>query len=98
MIQKTMIWVKSHLKNLRHALFPIPIFMVSLLISTAWADEKILVFPQSAYDSYIIYQNLIIFWLFIIGLIVIIRMKLKEIERTQKLGADKKDDQAPRLE
>jgi hypothetical protein len=72
-------------------------FALCLLSSAAGAAEKIAVFPQSAYDGYIIYQNLAIFWFFIIGLIVIIRMKIKEIERTQKLGVDRDDENAPRL-
>ncbi len=66
--------------------------------SMAKAAEKIAVFPESPFDTYIIYQNLAIFWFFIIGLIVIIRMKLKETDRTQKMGVDKDDENAPHLE
>lgn len=73
-------------------------FMMFQLSTTAGAVENIAVFPQSTYDAYIIYQNLAIFWFFICGLIVIILMKLKEIERTQKLGLDADDDNAPRLD
>lgn len=65
---------------------------------TAAAADKITVFPESAFDAYQVYQNLAIFWFFIIGLIVIIRMKLTEIERTQEMGAHQDDEGAPRLE
>jgi hypothetical protein len=49
-------------------------------------------------EGFIIYENLVLFWIGIIGLIVIIRMKLKEIERVQALGADKEEKDAPVLE
>lgn len=49
-------------------------------------------------ERFIIYENLALFWIGIVGLIVIIRMKLKEIERVQTLGADKEEKDAPTLE
>jgi hypothetical protein len=49
-------------------------------------------------ERFIIFENLALFWIGIIGLIVIIRIKLKEIERTQKLGIDKEEKDAPVLE
>lgn len=49
-------------------------------------------------EQFVIYENLIFFWIGIVGLIVIIRMKLKEIERTQALRADKEEKNAPILE
>ena len=49
-------------------------------------------------ERFFIYENLALFWIGIVGLIVIIRMKLKEIERTQALGADKEEKDAPTLE
>lgn len=64
----------------------------------AAAAEKVAVFPEVPYDGYIVYESLIVFWAAIIGLIVIIRMKLREIERTQALGADRQDKDAPLLE
>ncbi len=60
--------------------------------------EKIAVFPTAPYDGYIIYESLAVFWLFIIALLVILRMKLREIERTQALGLDQEDPDAPLLE
>jgi hypothetical protein len=62
------------------------------------AAEKIAVFPATPYEGYIVYESLAVFWLFIIGLIVIIRMKLREIERIQALGAEEEDPNAPLLE
>jgi hypothetical protein len=66
--------------------------------SLAFAEEKISVFPTSPVEAYTIYTSLAVFWLAIIGLIVVIKMKLNEIERIQKLGIDKEDSNAPRLE
>lgn len=68
--------------------------------ATSWAADKIQkidVFPPTPYDGYIIYESLAVFWLFIIGLIVIIRMKLREIERVQELGVEEEDPGAPML-
>jgi hypothetical protein len=56
--------------------------------------EKIAVFPTAPYYSFIIYENLAIFWIAILILIVIIRMKLREIERVQEMNKEDKD--APR--
>lgn len=66
--------------------------------ATLWGQEKIEVFPAVPYDRFIVYQNLIIFWIGIIGLIVIIKMKLREIERTQKMGIDKEEKDIPVLD
>jgi hypothetical protein len=65
---------------------------------SAFAEEKIPVFPTTPVDVYAIYTSLVVFWLAIIGLIVVIKMKLNEIERIQKLGIDKEDTNAPLLE
>ncbi len=70
------------------------IFAFSFL---AFAEEKILVFPDKPVEVYTIYASLAIFWLAIIGLIVVIKMKLNEIERIQKLGIDKEDPHTPVL-
>jgi hypothetical protein len=61
-------------------------------------QDKIEVFPAAPYDRFIVYQNLIIFWIGLIGLIIIIRMKLKEIERTQRMGIDKEEEDIPLLD
>jgi hypothetical protein len=74
-------------------------FLMSLSFFKAaplWGQEAkkaIEVFPSTPFYQYIIYENLVVFWIVIIGLIIIIRMKLKEIERVQKLGLDKIEHQ-----
>ena len=62
------------------------------------AAEKIAVLPTAPYYLYIVYQILAVFWVGILGLLVIIRMKLREIERIQALGVDKEDPDAPLLQ
>ena len=71
---------------------------VLVCAAPAPAAEQITVFPTTPYDGYIIYESLAIFWIMLIGLIVIIRMKLREIERTQSMGADREESNAPLLE
>jgi hypothetical protein len=62
------------------------------------AEDKIPVFPTTPVDVYTIYTSLAVFWLAVIGLIVVIKMKLNEIERIQKLGIDKENNDAPLLD
>ncbi len=74
--------------------------VVTIILSVLplWAEENIEVFPSAPYDRFIIYQALIFFWIGIIGLIVIIRMKLKEIERIQDMGILKEEKDIPLLD
>ncbi|HVN98339.1 MAG TPA: hypothetical protein VMT62_18070 [Syntrophorhabdaceae bacterium] len=60
--------------------------MVSGIASDIAGGQALEVFPSSPYDRYIVYETLVLFWIGIIGLIAIIRMKLKEIERGQNMG------------
>jgi hypothetical protein len=71
------------------------IFLFSFL---AFAEEKIPVFPNNPVDAYTVYMSLAVFWFAIIGLIAVIKMKLTEIERIQKLGLDKEDPHTHLLE
>ncbi|MGA3281204.1 MAG: hypothetical protein ABSD50_09495 [Smithella sp.] len=71
------------------------IFLFSCL---AFAEEKIPVFPDKPVEVYTIYTSLAVFWFAIVGLIVVIKMKLNEIERIQKLGIDKEDPHTHLLE
>ncbi len=64
-------------------------FFKAALLWGQEAKKAIEVFPSTPFYQYLIYENLVIFWIFIIGLLIVIRMKLKEIERVQKLGLDK---------
>jgi hypothetical protein len=67
-------------------------------IGSVFAEEKLELSPSASYDRFIIFQNLAIFWIAIIGLIVLIRLKLKEIERVQSLGLTKEESDVPFLE
>ncbi len=74
-------------------------FLISLIvlvdflyISLLWGEDAkpvVEVFPATPIHQYAIYGNLAIFWIGILGLLVIIRMKLREIERVQRMGLDK---------
>jgi hypothetical protein len=66
--------------------------------SLLFAEEKIELFPSAPYDRFIIYQNLAIFWVAILGLVVLLRIKLREVERIQGLGVDKEEEKVPILE
>lgn len=92
--------IKTVCKNISTKFKPLILsFLVSFSVSThLWAEEKIEVFPSVPYDRYIVYQVLALFWIGIIGLIIIIRMKLKEIERIQAMGIDKEEKDIPILD
>jgi hypothetical protein len=66
--------------------------------AAAKVAEKIAVFPAAPYYQYIAYESLAVFWVAILGLLIIIRMKLREIERIQALGVDREDEDAPLLQ
>lgn len=75
-------------------------FFITVIFAAGplWAQEKIEVIPSTPYERFIIYETLAFFWIAIIGLIVIIRMKLREIERTQKMGIDEEEKNIPLLD
>ena len=75
-----------------------PAAFLLLLNAAARAEGPVAVFPAAPYDGYLIYESLAVFWIAIIGLIVIIRMKLREIERTQEMGVDPEDGDIPLLQ
>ncbi len=64
----------------------------------AFAEEKIALIPPSAYDRASIYVNLALFWVGLIVLIVLIRLKLREIERVQAMDAGRDDENSPMLD
>jgi hypothetical protein len=79
--------------------FLLCLLMIVTLSGSLWAaEEKIELIPGNPYDQFIIYQNLVIFWIAILGLVIIIRMKLREIERTQKLGINREEKDIPLLD
>ena len=74
------------------------LFSPALCSLVSAAQEKIALTPAAPYDRFIIFESLTLFWIGIIGLIVIIRMKLREVERTQRMGLDKEEKDAPLLD
>ncbi len=76
------------------ALF-LPIFAGPLPLLSGEAVETA---PSAPYERFIIYETLAIFWLAIIGLIIIIRMKLKEIERIREMDPDVDQKHTPFLD
>lgn len=73
-------------------------FALMFIVTGLFANQNIEVSPSTSYERYAIYTMLIIFWAGIAGLIVIIRMKLKEIERIQSMGIDKTEKEIPLLD
>jgi hypothetical protein len=73
-----------------------------ILLRTAnlWAETKpvIDVFPPTGYDQATIYLNLGMFWAGIIGLVILLRLKLCELERVQKMEREEARKAAPLLE
>lgn len=74
------------------------IVFLLLLVPVAYGDGEIRVFNPSPYDRHSIFQALIFFWIGIIGLIIIILMKLKELKRIQDMDIHKEDKDAPFLD
>ncbi len=75
------------------------IFIIFMQATAFCAQEqKVEVFTNSPYDRFIIYQALVFFWIGIIGLIVIIAMKLRELGRTRDMDIDGEEKDAPFLD
>lgn len=74
--------------------------IVSLFLTTPGlaAEKQIDIFPASPYDQSTIYLNLLLFWLLIAGVVVVLWLKLREIERVQKMDKTKKQLDIPFLE
>jgi len=72
----------------------------SLLFTPAslLAEEHLDLLPSSGYDRSLIYLNLAFFWIALIILIVLIRLKLREIERVQVMDAGQEHEKIPTLE
>ena len=75
--------------------------LIAAFLSTAAlpaAAEQISLLPPSAYDRSAIYVNLALFWIGIIVLIVLIRIKLRETERVQAMETKENGETTPLLE
>lgn len=72
----------------------------SLLFTPAslLAQEHLDLLPSSGYDRSLIYLNLAFFWIALIILIALIRLKLREIERVQAMDAGQEHEKIPTLE
>jgi hypothetical protein len=92
--------IKSEISNKIPEIIKIIVLLVLMLMHTAplCSEDKVSTFPVATYDRFIIYQTLTIFWIAIIGLIIIIKMKLREIERIQKIGINKEEKDIPTLD
>jgi hypothetical protein len=66
--------------------------------ASVFAAEKINLLPPSAYDRSAIYLNLALFWVAIIVIIALLRLKLREIERVQAMEAREDGEKIPMLE
>jgi hypothetical protein len=77
-------------------MFALIIFFINAAL--LYGEEKIDIFPTAPFDKFIVYETLGVFWLGIIGLVVIIKMKLREIERIQKMGIGKEEKDIPILD
>ncbi len=62
------------------------------------AAEEISLLPPSGYDRSAIYLDLALFWVATIVLIVLIRLKLREIERVQAMETKENGETTPLLE
>jgi len=74
------------------------IAFILLQAASLRAETKIDVFPQTGYDQATIYLNLGMFWAGIIGLVILLRLKLRELERVQKMEREEAEKEAPLLE
>jgi hypothetical protein len=73
------------------------LFLLSSAVALC-AEAKIEVFPPIAYDQATVYLNLGFFWAGIIGLVILLKLKLRELERTQKMEREEAEKAAPLLE
>jgi hypothetical protein len=94
----------SRLSSFRPGLLPLAVLALLTNPALSAAAEKavekaakIAVLPEAPYYLYIAYECLAVFWVGILGLLVILRMKLREIERIQALGLEQEDPDAPLL-
>ena len=74
------------------------IAFILLRAPSLWAQTKIDIFPPTGYDQATVYLNLGLFWAGIIGLLILLRLKLRELERVQKMEREEAEKAAPLLE
>jgi hypothetical protein len=74
------------------------IALILLPATSLWAETKIDIFPPTGYEQAGVYLNLAIFWAGIIGLVILLRLKLRELERAQRMEREEAEKAAPLLE
>jgi hypothetical protein len=74
------------------------LFIILLVIPVMCSAGPVIDPAGSPYDRYILYQALVLFWIGIVGLIVILLMKLKEAKRIQDMNIHKDNENAPFLD
>jgi hypothetical protein len=76
------------------------ITFILLQATSLWAETKpvIEVFPPTGYDQATVYLNLAMFWAGIVGLVILLRLKLRELERVQQMEREEAEKAAPLLE
>jgi hypothetical protein len=72
--------------------------LLFLTPSATFAQERVDLLPPSAFDRSIIYLDLALFWMALIVLVVLIRLKLREIERIQAMEKSAGDEETPMLD
>jgi hypothetical protein len=74
--------------------------VITMLFPAAalFAAQVAEVSPTAPYARYVVLENLLLFWIAILGLIIIIRMKLKEIERIGTMNPPKDEKGTPFLD
>jgi hypothetical protein len=77
---------------------PLILFIILFLLPVVCSAGPAIDPAGSPYDRHILYQALVLFWIGIVGLIVIILMKLKEAKRIQDMDIRKDDENAPFLD
>jgi len=85
---------------MKRILYSLTLFFLQapILWAETGAVTKIEVFPPIPYDQATVYINLGFLWAGIIGLVILLRLKLKELERTQKMDREESAKDAPLLE
>lgn len=74
------------------------IVLLLLIPSFCLSQENISLLPERAFDRFIVYQTLVVLWLFIGALWVILYMKLKEAQRVHNLNLEKEEEKVPFLD
>ena len=89
--------MKGILSTIKRAIAAMVLIIVGASSLPA-AGEAVEVIPSAPFDLHTIYQVLVLFWFGILGLVVILLMKLRELKRIQDLNIHKDDDDAPFLD